>query len=42
VKEINRREAAGAERFLFHHRDEGWLKTRGEKANPYLSRIKWA
>lgn len=41
VKEINRRVASGAERFVFFHRKAAWVETLATKKQPYLSRIAW-
>lgn len=41
VKEVNRRVASGAERFVFYHEREDWIATLANKARPRLSRIKW-
>lgn len=41
VKEINRRVATGAERFVFGAEAAPWLKGVCDKAKPYLSRIRW-
>lgn len=41
VKEVNRRIASGAERFLFSCMKEDWISLIAEKKTPYLSRIQW-
>lgn len=41
VKEVNRRVASGAERFVFYHAREEWVAKIADKQRPYLSRIKW-
>ena len=41
VKEINRRVATGAVRFVFSADRAPWLKRVCNKPNPYLSRIRW-
>jgi hypothetical protein len=41
VKEVNRRIASGAERFVFYHACEDWVARVAEKQKPHLSRIKW-
>jgi hypothetical protein len=41
VKEVNRRIAAGAERFLFTHRAASWIATLASRPRPYLSRLVW-
>jgi hypothetical protein len=41
VKEINRRLASGAERFLFTARRVSWIETLALKSNPYLNQIVW-
>lgn len=43
VKEINRRNALSATRFLFYHREEAWVKVLSEKQRDVqeLSRIVW-
>lgn len=41
VKEINRRVASGAERFVFYHERANWIPVLAEKPHPFLSRIQW-
>lgn len=41
VREVNRRVASGAERFLFYHAREDWVSKVAGKQRPYLSRIQW-
>jgi len=41
VKEVNRRIASGAERFVFYRAFEDWVARVAEKQNPQLSRIRW-
>lgn len=41
MKEVNRRIASGAERFVFYHACEDWVARVAEKRDPHLSRIKW-
>jgi hypothetical protein len=41
VKEVNRRVASGAERFVFYHAREEWVAKIADKQRPYLSRIQW-
>jgi hypothetical protein len=41
VKEINRRMASSAERFLFSPRRASWIETLATRKNPFLSRILW-
>jgi hypothetical protein len=41
VKEINRRLASGAERFLFYRERVQWIETLATREKPYLSRIVW-
>jgi hypothetical protein len=41
VKEVNRRVASGAERFVFYRGRERWVETITQRSNPYLSRIVW-
>jgi hypothetical protein len=41
VKEINRRLASGAERFLFTSRRASWIETLALKSTPYLNQIMW-
>ena len=41
VKEINRRVASTATRFLFYREQKDWVATLGRKTDPYLSRIQW-
>ena len=41
VKEVNRRVASGAERFLFCRAQKGWVDEIADKQNPYLNRIQW-
>jgi hypothetical protein len=41
VKEVNRRIASGAERFIFYRACEDWVAWVAEKQKPHLSRIKW-
>lgn len=41
TKEVNRRMAAGAERFIFSPRKSPWIETLALRQDPYLSRIEW-
>ena len=41
VREVNRRVASGANRFVFYHERCHWIATLAEKPRPFLSRIKW-
>ena len=41
VKEVNRRIAAGAERFVFAPKKERWIETLALRRHPHLSRIGW-
>jgi hypothetical protein len=41
VKEVNRRVAAGADRFIYYHENCQWIAALAGKTNPYLSRIQW-
>ena len=41
VKEMNRRVATGAQRFVFSAGRAPWLRTVCSKTKPYLSRIQW-
>lgn len=41
AKEINRRVAGGAERFVFSSVRAQWIETLTTRANPFLSRIRW-
>jgi hypothetical protein len=41
VKEVNRRVASGAERFVFYHERRDWVASLSDKKRPYLSRIQW-
>jgi hypothetical protein len=41
VKEINRRIASGAERFIFSSKPKPWIATLAHRSNPSLSRIVW-
>jgi hypothetical protein len=41
VKEINRRLASGAERFVFAHKNASWIKAIATKRNASLNRIQW-
>lgn len=41
VKEVPRRVASSAERFVFHHAKQDWVRLVAENQNPYLSRIQW-
>lgn len=41
VKEINRRTASGADRFLFFHRCERWVERLAKVSRPRLNRIRW-
>lgn len=41
VREINRRTATGAERFIFTGYREWWIEVVANKKYPYLSRIAW-
>jgi Protein of unknown function (DUF4238) len=41
VKEVNRRVASGAERFVFYHERRDWVATLADKPRHFLSRIPW-
>jgi hypothetical protein len=41
IKEVNRRVACGAERFVFSAKRAGWIETLALRRDPYLSRIVW-
>jgi len=41
VREVNRRVASGAERFVFCHEKSQWIATLAQKPQPFLSRIHW-
>jgi hypothetical protein len=41
AKEINRRVASGAERFVFSSVRARWIETLATRRNPFLSRIRW-
>jgi hypothetical protein len=41
VKELNRRNASGASRFIFYHEDRDWLLSAGQHTVAQLSRINW-
>lgn len=41
IKEINRRLASGAERFVFSKHRAQWIETISNRRNPYLRRIVW-
>ena len=41
VKEINRRLASSATRFICYHQEAPWIKAIALKKTPYLSRISW-
>jgi hypothetical protein len=41
IKEINRRVASGAERFVFSAHRASWIETLALRRDPYLSRIVW-
>jgi hypothetical protein len=41
VKELNRRIASGATRFLFSRERAAWIATLAHRRAPYLSRIRW-
>jgi uncharacterized protein DUF4238 len=41
VKEMNRRNASTATRFIFYHERANWIATLAHKTAPYLSRIEW-
>ncbi len=41
VRELNRRQASGAERLVFYHQHAQWLIDILPKKDPYLSRIGW-
>ncbi len=41
VKEVNRRVASVATRFLFYRECRGWVALLARKPNPYLNRIRW-
>lgn len=41
VREVNRRVASGAERFVFYHEERDWVAALANKPRPYLSRILW-
>lgn len=42
VKEVNRRVASIATRFLFYKERQEWVATLARKQTPYLSRIQWS
>jgi hypothetical protein len=42
VKEMNRRNASTATRFLFYQEPAPWIETIAHKERPYLSRILWS
>jgi hypothetical protein len=41
VKEVNRRVASGAERFVFYHERRQWIATLADRPSPFLNRILW-
>ena len=41
VRELNRRLASGAERFVFYHECQPWVATIADKSKPYLCEIRW-
>ena len=41
VKEINRRTASGADRFLFFHRGDRWVEKLAKVPHPRMNRIPW-
>jgi hypothetical protein len=41
VKEVNRRVATGAERFIFYRNPAAWVETLAQRPDPFLSRIIW-
>ena len=41
VKEVNRRVASGAERFVFYHERRPWVTALADNPKPLLSRIQW-
>ncbi|NQT17798.1 MAG: DUF4238 domain-containing protein [Planctomycetes bacterium] len=41
VKEVNRRLASAATRFLFYHERKEWVATIADKKRPYLRSIRW-
>lgn len=41
TKEINRRIASGAERFVFSHRQASWIRTLATRRDPFLSWLVW-
>ena len=41
VREINRRVASGAERFVFSHANEPWIAKIADKARPRFNRMMW-
>ena len=41
VKEMNRRIASGADRFVFYHKDANWIHTAAMKQSDQLTRIRW-
>ena len=41
VKEFNRRVASTAERFVYYHKQEPWIRDLALKGQPRLNRIRW-
>jgi hypothetical protein len=41
VRSLNRRTAAGAERFVFYHKGEDWVLKAAQNTEPQLDRIQW-
>jgi len=41
LKEVNKRLAAGAERFVFSPKNQGWIETLAMRTKPFFSRIEW-
>ena len=41
VKELNRRIASGAERFVFYHKDADWIPQGRHELAEQLNRIRW-
>lgn len=41
LREVNRRAASGAERFVFYHEEQEWVRIVSDKRNPSLNLIRW-
>ena len=41
IREVNRRIVAGADRFVFFHKNVPWVPRLSEKRHVFLSRIQW-